>query len=97
MKYIRVFWLHNFDDEPVELYSELDDNYWEVRKIEIFPNGTVSVADSNSSTAGTTLGLEPVPPLEDIARDPEFRVFEIEQEESPAQVGHSVPGYLLPD
>ncbi len=39
MKYIRVKWNHLFSDEPVLLFSELDDARWEVRKIEVFRDG----------------------------------------------------------
>jgi hypothetical protein len=35
MHYIKVFWKHQHRDEPVELYSELDDGRWEVRKVEV--------------------------------------------------------------
>jgi len=78
---IHVFWLHDSADQPVELISELDYDSWEVRKIEIFPDGIIGVADSNISTHGTDLGLEPVPPFEEIDQNPEFRLFEISREE----------------
>lgn len=36
MKYIKVIWMHSFDDEPTELYSEIDDERYETRKVEFF-------------------------------------------------------------
>lgn len=39
MKYLFVRWIHNFPDEPVLLYSELDKSRFETRKIEVFPDG----------------------------------------------------------
>ena len=35
MTYIRVEWKYSFANEPVWLYSELDDLRWEVRKVEV--------------------------------------------------------------
>ena len=81
MRYLHVVWLHDFPDEPVELYSELDDDSWEVRKIEYFRDGFIGLADTAGSTDRTSLGLEPVPTVAEIARDPEFRAVEIGREE----------------
>ena len=81
MRYLRVIWLHDFPDEPIELYSELDDDSWEVRKIEYFRDGFIGLADATGSTGRTCLGLEPVPPAAEIARNPEFRAVEIGREE----------------
>ena len=81
MRYLHVAWLHDFPDEPVELYSELDDDSWEVRKIEYFRDGFIGPADSTGSTGRTRLGLEPVPPIAEIARNPEFRAVEISRDE----------------
>ncbi|WP_409566395.1 DUF6881 domain-containing protein [Rhizobium leguminosarum] len=36
MKYIKVKWLHSSPDTPVLLYSELDSDMWEVRKVEAY-------------------------------------------------------------
>jgi hypothetical protein len=35
VRYLRVVWHHEFDDEPVLLLSEVVDG-WEVRKVERF-------------------------------------------------------------
>jgi uncharacterized protein DUF6881 len=45
MKYVRVGWKHQHPAEPVALYSELDDNRFEVRKIEVFRNGRFRVCE----------------------------------------------------
>jgi hypothetical protein len=70
--YLKVRWIHDFPDEPVELYSELDDDRYEVRKVEIFPNGRRARADQHTTTGGTYLGQVPVPTPEEIAEDPQF-------------------------
>lgn len=77
MNYIKVEWIHN-DDDPVLLYSELDDERWEVRKVEVYRDGHADYASATSSTGNTGLGLEPVPTLAEIGDDPEFVPHEID-------------------
>ena len=81
MTYIRVKWLHSNSEEPVLLYSELDDLRWETRKVEIFADGRIGFAGPNEASEDTGLGLAPVPPLHEIAADPEFEPAEITQQE----------------
>ena len=44
MEYIKVYWMHDFIDEPIILYSELDEKRFEVRKIEIYRNNRIAYA-----------------------------------------------------
>ena len=81
MRYIRVRWIHSHADEPVEIYSELDDRAWETRKVEIFPDGKIGYASSTEETDSTMLAVEPMPSLEEIAADPQFIPEEISQAE----------------
>ncbi|WP_298035400.1 DUF6881 domain-containing protein [uncultured Dysosmobacter sp.] len=39
MEYVLVEWTHEYEDEPYEIYSELDADRREVRKVEFFRNG----------------------------------------------------------
>jgi hypothetical protein len=57
MKYLLVQWIHSFPDEPVTLYSELDDDRWERRKIEVFRDGSVGFADSRRQSRTTKLSI----------------------------------------
>ena len=77
MRYIAVRWHHDSPDDPVELYSEIDAVGWEVRKVEVYKNGRIGHADALEQSGGTRLGLEPIPSLEAIARDPQFTPREI--------------------
>jgi hypothetical protein len=70
--YLRVRWKHERPDMPIDLYSELDEERWEVRKVEVFRDGRLSYAEGRSATGDTRLGEVPVPALEQIAADPEF-------------------------
>ncbi|MGL3209686.1 DUF6881 domain-containing protein [Bradyrhizobium sp. BR 1433] len=72
MIYLKVKWKHSFSDEPVLLYSELDRERWEVRKVEIFRSGRMGYAGPGSADGGTDLGVEPLPSFEEIAGDPDF-------------------------
>lgn len=77
----QVKWHHAFEDEPVVLYSERDDERWETRKVEMFRNGRCGYASAEGSTDDTMLGLVPTPPLEEIAVDPQFEPSESERAE----------------
>jgi hypothetical protein len=81
MRYIRVEWLHSNPDEPILLYSELDDEGHELRKVEIFRDGHAGFASESETAADTLLGEKPVPPLQEIAEDPQFRPASISREE----------------
>lgn len=81
MQYILVRWVHNNPDYPVLLFSELDDSRFETRKVEIFLDGSRGYASDSEEVGETRLGIEPVPPISEIARDAEFQPVEITQEE----------------
>lgn len=81
MQYIKVKWIHSFPNEPIWLYSELDDDRWEIRKVYIFPDATIEYAGPDGNTGSTMLGLEPVPSLEEISTNPVFVAEEISAEE----------------
>lgn len=81
MRYIRVQWHHDFVDEPVILYSEIDNSRYETRKVEHYRDDRADYADSTTSTGTTLLGELPIPPIEDIAEQPEFTPVEITESE----------------
>lgn len=72
MRYQFVEWLHEFDSEPVAIIQELTDDGWEVRKIEVFPGGSVGLASSRFEFGGSVLAELPSPGLDVINRSPEF-------------------------
>jgi hypothetical protein len=81
MQYIKVLWNHRDANEPIVLYSELDDERWEVRKVEIFRDGPPGYTSAAGSRRSTRLGIEPVPLLTEISLDPEFDPVEITKED----------------
>ncbi|RKG96087.1 hypothetical protein D7V97_36120 [Corallococcus sp. CA053C] len=81
MKYVRIGWKHWHPDEPVTLYSELDDNRFEIRKVEVFRDGRYGYASSGRSRGSTKLGILAMPELSEIAKDPQFEPVAITREE----------------
>ncbi len=81
MDYIKVSWKQDNPHTPVLLYSEMDDERWEVRKVEVFPDGSFGYADRSTSRGTTFLGLEPIPTLSEIAAIPEFEPVAITKDE----------------
>jgi len=81
MKYMKVKWIHDFPDDPVLIYTEIDDDLWEHRKVELFRDGRKGFADKDEEVGGSRLGLEPWPDLEQLRLDPEFEVEEITKEQ----------------
>lgn len=81
MTHIVVTWHHQNDDEPVELFSELDDERFEKRKVEVFRDGRKCFADASAHSGNTALGIVPVPPLNEIASDRQFTPRTITKEE----------------
>ncbi len=72
MEYLKVRWHHEFPEEPVLLYSELDAERYETRKVEVYRSGRHDWADAQASTGTTLLGELPVPSFVDIAGQSEF-------------------------
>ncbi len=70
--YIKVLWHHRSASAPTVLYSELDALRFETRKIEVFADGKISYADRQVAKGGAVLGEEPIPELNEIAKDSQF-------------------------
>jgi hypothetical protein len=81
MKYIHYLWIHKFQDYPVILVSEVDDQWFEKRKVEMWRNGKIGWADENSSSKGTILGFHAIGSLEENNSTSEFSGVEITKEE----------------
>ena len=80
-KYIKVKWRHNLKSAPVELYSELDENRYQLRKIEKYRNGQLDFADGSRNSGSIRLDEVPVPPIQEINEDTQFKASLISKEE----------------
>lgn len=64
---------------PVFIYTEMDEDRWEKRCVEIFPDGTLGWADAEHPEGRTTLGYLQNPTLDEIGAQNEFTVELISQ------------------
>ena len=81
-KYIGAEWFHGFKNEPRFLYSELDDERYETRKIEVFEDGrTVKVSRDDPESGSTILADQPLPSLDEINAGEDFHAREISASE----------------
>ena len=81
MNYLRVRWIHDFPGEPTDIYSEVDAEAREVRKVEVFADGAMQFAGLGRETGDTWLGDQPIPDLQEIASSPEFVPEAIDRDE----------------
>lgn len=81
MRYMKVVWLHNFDDEPQFIYSEIDDASFESRKVEIYKDNSFGLASREFVFGGTVLAERPIPEIEAIAGDTGFLPSPTSQDE----------------
>lgn len=79
MQFIKVCWLSNLCDDPLEMFSETDHGY-EVRKVEIYGDGRIGYADHRESVGGSFLGESVIPPVEQINAYAEFEAMHIDKE-----------------
>lgn len=82
MKYIRLIWVHNFNDSPVILYYEYDDEDADtvVRKIEVFPDGRVGLASKEVEYGGSFFPEVVSMGLDEFLEDKDMRYFFIQKE-----------------
>lgn len=81
MKYLRVHWFHDSLQDPVVLYSEVDDEGREVRKVDEYLEGRRDLAGSGIETGSTFLAEGRFASLEEINADSQFEAAEIPSEE----------------
>jgi hypothetical protein len=79
--YVKVVWRHQLIDEPVVLYSEIDANGYEVRKVEVYRDGNMDWADGDGSTGVTRLSETRFPSIAEIGRQQQFVPEQISHEE----------------
>ncbi|HEV2638065.1 MAG TPA: hypothetical protein VGX23_23150 [Actinocrinis sp.] len=78
--YLKVLWHHEFADEPVELFGEIGDDAYEVRKVDVFRDGRMEWADAEREAGSTFLGGAPTPTIEEINAIAEFTAVVITAE-----------------
>lgn len=81
MTYLMVSWIHDFEDEPILIFSEVDEMRNELRKIEFYRDESFGIASRSIAFGGSELGLDKIPDPDEIRSDPQFLVREITSEE----------------
>lgn len=81
MRYLHIKWTHKDPGAPAQIYSEIDADGYENRKVEIFADGRKGFADASESANGTVLSDMKVPSLKEFAAMPEYQAKAIEAEE----------------
>ena len=81
MRYVKVAWEHDFPDDPVLYLSELGEDGYEIRKVQVYRDGRSEWADGHHETA--TVGLSEIsfPSVEEISSQPDCRAELITSEE----------------
>jgi len=82
MKFIKIHWIHNFEDEPEFVYSAIDEERYEVKKVEIFKNGNYITYSENINSDRLAEGIYPL--LEELTFEEEnesMQAFEISERE----------------
>lgn len=67
-------------NQPVT-YIEIDEDRWEVRKVDVFSDGRVTSASGKGSTGTTRLANMPTPAKSELATSSELEVIEISRAE----------------
>ena len=92
-RYIKVLWKNSMIDEPIRVFSELDSENWETRKVEIYRDGSQGYADQTRECRSMGLGQIPFPPNEVIAAQPEFEIWDITREEFETEWQSALAGH----
>ncbi|MFJ8214206.1 DUF6881 domain-containing protein [Streptomyces sp. NPDC096033] len=87
--YVKVRWRHESAEDPVLFLSELDDDRYEVRKVQAHRDGRLDWADADRETPTIGLGELPVPDLSEINSQEEFHAEPITAREFEAAWTHA--------
>jgi hypothetical protein len=75
--YLKALWHHDFAEEPVEIFGEVGDDGYEIRKVHVFRGGRLEWTNAEHEEDMTGLGQMPVPPVSEINEGEEFAAEEI--------------------
>ncbi|MDH5411951.1 MAG: hypothetical protein OEY16_11230 [Alphaproteobacteria bacterium] len=81
MIYLKVHWNHESEKLPIAFYCELDGDRMEVRKVELFADGSLGYANEKRSSGKTILGALPMPPMAELSASPNYTPAEITRDE----------------
>ena len=80
MLYVKVTWLSDNPEDPIQFYHEIDDEGYETRKIMMYKNGIVTTVSETIEDDKNYLSPAPIPPIAEINEDGEFIAHHIEKD-----------------
>ncbi|GAB4019863.1 DUF6881 domain-containing protein [Spirosoma koreense] len=66
MRYIQVDWIHNYPDDPTQLYSEVGEDGYEIRRIDIYRDGRIERVSEDTQDEYNFLNPQVYPSLEEL-------------------------------
>ena len=81
VSWVHGVWVSAPEDEPVDWFDELDALRWSIRCVRRFRDGSLRAGCYASSDWRDQMPEAPIPSLEEINGNPEFRAKEITKEE----------------
>jgi hypothetical protein len=81
MRYEKTVWTHSKPNFPRVIYNEINEQGWELRKVEIFPDGTYGFAGTEIRKEPTGLSETPIEPLFIAPAKPPLDITSISKEE----------------
>lgn len=90
MKYLKTTWVHepgrsmmsDTEEYPILIFSEVDDERWETRKVEFYPSLPPRYGSDKDFRAWQSfLADQPYPPIDEIQNDETLQTHEISQAE----------------
>ncbi|HTI21174.1 MAG TPA: hypothetical protein VL652_09290 [Kutzneria sp.] len=79
MRYQQVRWQHDHPDEPVDLFSEVGPDGYEMRRVDRFADGRLQWSDDTGAGTGQGVGEVPIDPVAEINAVAGFLAAEITQ------------------
>lgn len=82
MKYIKLEWFHDIETEPNIIYSEINNQQYEVRKVEVYKGGAFIKCSEEMVDSQIELADIPFPlNLDEINEDKQFLAKYISKED----------------
>jgi len=81
VSWVHGVWVSAPEDEPVDWFDELDALRWSIRCVRRFRDGSLRACSYATSDWRDQMPEAPIPSLEEINGNPEFRAKEITKEE----------------
>ena len=81
MIYLKVHWSHESENQPVAFYCEMEDDRMEVRKVELYADGSFGYANERRSSGRTVLAALPMPATAALDAGPNYEASEITRDD----------------